>query len=636
MIAVIEFLIIVLIIASCITIKFKFKQENSIVITFLGITLLIYVLGLFNIMKYALFIVIILDIIGIAYIVYSTKKNIIKWSEIFSLTTVIYIFCVIILGIILKNTNFTQWDEFSHWGPNLKAMVANDLLWANNKWDGIHVVYQPLAGIIEYCFCKLNGSFSESIAYTAIDVAICTLLLPILKKLQYNFKDFIKAILFIFSIFCIIFICGFSLTSIYIDLILGIMFSIGMYIAIDEEEIENKILLFLILISMAELKTTGLLFDGIILIVLFLKKVIEPIIIDRRISKQTWANLGKIILILASILLAYASWNLYCKSNDRVLDKRHDNNFVSEIYIKEFIKAVFQYNCNNEKLKSISVNFYKALNEKDIISGFNIATCMKILTVLDIIMVIMYVKIKSSEEKKKVIIQGTAFNIGFVLYCLLLMATFMYAFTDAEGMSLASFERYMVTYFIAWIINVIGLFLGREAKKERDNVLITMLIIFLICLYGSNIETLVNPVNKNNSTIPEYIQEKADIVREKLKSSDKVYVIFQNPGYSADPFIFRYCISPIVMNLMDEYSLGELDSPEDTLTYNITEKEWEKKLIDENYDYVFIIRSDDEFKEMYKGAFDKNTNLNELEDKIFKVNKIDENNVKLVLYEGEK
>ena len=635
MITVIEFLLANLIIASCITIKFKFKQENSILMTFLSITLLIYILGLLNIMKYALYIVAILDILGIVYIIYSAIKHKVKWSEIFTLATVIYICVTIILGAILKNTNFTQWDEFSHWGPNLKAMVANDLLWSNNKWDGIHVVYQPLAGIIEYWFCKLNGGFSESISYIAINVAICTLLLPILKNLQYNFKDVIKAIVFVFSVYCIIFIFGFSLTSIYIDLILGIMFAIGMYVATNGKRIENKILLVLILIAMAELKTTGMLFDGIILIVLFFRKVIEPIITDKKITKQTWISFLKIILILAAILVSYTSWNIYCKKNDRVLDKRHDNNFVAEIDIKEFVKAVFQYNCNDEKLKSISISFYKALNDKEIISGFKTSTCIKILTVLDIIMIMMYVKSKQSEEKKNILIQGLAFNIGFVLYCLLLMVTFMFAFTDAEGMSLASFERYMATYFITWILNIIGLFF-EKTHKENNSSLTVIIIIGLICLYGSNIETLVHPVNKNNSSIPEYIQEKADIVKEVLNSNDKVYVIFQKPGYSADPFMFRYCISPIVMNLMDEYSLGKLESPKDTLTYNITEKEWEQKLIDENYDYVFILRSDEEFKETYKAAFDENTNFDELENKIFKINKIDNNNVKLVIYEGEK
>ena len=638
MIVVIEFLLAVLIIASCITIKFKFKQENSILITFLSACLLIYILGLFNIMIAALYIIAILDILGIIYIIYSAIKKQVKWSKICTLGTVIYIFVTILLGTLLKNTYFTQWDEFSHWGANLKAMVANDLLWSNNKWDGIHVVYQPLAGLIEYWFCKLNGGFSESVAYIAINVAICTLLLPILKNLKYNLKDCIKAILFVFTTFCLIYIFRFSLTSIYIDLILGIMFAIGMCVATYGKNIEDKVILILILLAMAELKTTGLLFDGIILIVLFIKKIMIPIINEKKITKQTWKNFLKIILILASILVAYVSWNTYCKVNDRVLDKRHDNNFVAEINIKEFVKAVLQYNCNDEKLQSISTSFYQALNDKEIISNFSFGTCIELLCVLDIIMIIMYFKEKDINKKKNILIQAISFNTGFIIYSLLLMATFMFAFTEAEGRSLASYERYMSTFFIAWVLNIIAIFLIKNEEKpdENEGLIAIIIIISLVCLYGSSILTLIQPINKNNSTIPVYIQEKASIVTSTLKSTDKVYVIFQDPGYSVDPFVFRYCISPIVMNLMDEYSLGELDSPEDKLTYNITEKEWERKLIDENYDYVFILKSNNEFVEIYKDAFEDGTNFDDIENKIFKVNKIDENDVTLTLYKGEK
>lgn len=638
MIVVMEFLLMILIIASCITIKFKFKQENSILITFLSITLLTYVLGLFNVMNLAFYIVIILDILGIGYILYSGIKKKIKWSELFTVGTVIYIFVSILLGIVLKNTYFTQWDEFSHWGSNLKAMVANDLLWSNNKWDGIHVVYQPLAGIIEYWFCKLNGGFSESVAYIGIDIAMCTLLLPMLRNLKYTIKDLVKGILFVFSIFCLICLFRFSLTSIYIDLLLGIMFAIGVYIAIHTKKLEDKILLILILIAMVELKTTGLLLDGIILMILFFKKVVTRIVKDKKITKKAWANLIKLILILVLLLVAYMSWSIYCKANDRVLDEKHDNNFITEINIKEFVKAIIQYNCNNEKLQAISSNFYQALNEKQIIFGLPVSTTIGILATLNIIMIGIYRKEEDKEEKENILVQILSFDIGFILYSFLLMATFMFAFTDREGRSLASFERYMSTFFIAWIVNVIAHFLRKVKtekveKGEKSSGLTAMLIIALIGLYGMNIQTLIHPIQKNNSAIPSYIQEKADIVTSTLKSEDKVYVIFQDCGYRVDPFVFRYCISPIVMNLMNEYNLGKLDPADNTLTYDITEQEWEQKLIDENYDYVFILRSDEEFKETYKEAFEKDTDFEQLDDKIFKVNKIDNNNVLLTLYQ---
>lgn len=640
MIVAIEFLIMVLIIASCITIKFKLKQENSILITFLSSVLLIYFLGLFDKMLISLYFLGVLDLLGVIYIIYSIIKKNVKLKEIFTLGTIIYIFVSVMLGILLKNTFFTDWDEFSHWGPNLKAMVANDLFWSNNKWDGIHVAYQPLAGLIEWWFCKLNGGFSESVAYLAMDIGIITLILPIFKNLKFKLQDIIKSILFLVCFLCFIYIFSFTLTSIYIDLILGVMFASGMYVAMIANSKEDNILIALILISMAELKTTGLLLAGIILIVLFLRKVLLPAIKEKKLGKIQWKNILILILMLVSILVAYKSWDMYCKSNNRVLDRRHDNNFISEINIKEFVKAVIQYHCTDEKLNSISRSFYNALNEKEIVHRLPCRTIVQILVVLDFVMIYAFVKERDKERRWQILIQGISFNVGFVLYCLLLMGTYMFAFTEVEGRGLFSLDRYMSTYFIAWIINIIAMFMSKKSYYEiedsrnitRNPSISALVIILLVGIYGSNIQNLVKPIEKNNSTIPAYIQEKANIVNSTLNSNDKVYVIFQDPGVTVDPFVFRYCISPIVMNLMDEYSLGELDGPNDTMTYNITADEWKEKLINENYDYVFILKTDDEFNETYKGLFEKETDFQNIENKIFKVNKTRNNDVELTLY----
>ena len=255
-------------------------------------------------------------------------------------------------------------------------------------------------------------------------------------------------------------------------------------------------------------------------------------------------------------------------------------------------------------------------------------------------MIYAFVKERDKERRWQILIQGISFNVGFVLYCLLLMGTYMFAFTEVEGRGLFSLDRYMSTYFIAWIINIIAIFMSKKSYYEiedsknitRNPSISALVIILLVGIYGSNIQNLVKPIEKNNSTIPAYIQEKANIVNSTLNSNDKVYVIFQDPGVTVDPFVFRYCISPIVMNLMDEYSLGELDGPNDTMTYNITADEWKEKLINENYDYVFILKTDDEFNETYKGLFEKETDFQNIENKIFKVNKTGNNDVELTLY----
>lgn len=628
MLVAIKFIILILILSSCLTVKFKFKQEYSLLITFLSIGLLLYLLGLFNIMKFGIYLILILAILGIVYLIYAACKKQIKLKEIFTIGTLLYILAIITVSLLLRNTYYKEWDEFSHWGSNLKAMVEYDVLWSSNLYDGVHVVYPPLAGIIEYFMCKLNGSFSEAVSYFAADTFIITLLIPILANLKYNLKDIIKGILTMFSVFCLIFIFGFKLTSIYIDLILAMLFAIGMFLSFKNEQIEDKILIPIILISLVVLKDTGLVLAGIILIQLGINRIVIPIIKNKKVDKQIIKQLIIIIAILLLIVGAYISWKIYCGANGKFLDYRHDTNSIAQINIKDFIKAVLQIRCPEGKLLDISNSFYSALNSQPIISNkYQCATAIQLLVVFDIIGVLLYTIVEDKNKKEKILILWITMNIGFILYCLLLMATYMFAFTEPEGRALASYERYMPTYFIAWATIIIAIIVVNMKK----NSLKTILIVALICLYGMNMHTFIEPTTKGYTTLTNEIVNEGEIILNNVELSDKVYIIYQQSN-GIEFHQLRYCISPIRTNLVCEWSLGEPTYEGFIWNYNISLEEFEKKLVDEDFEYVFVARSDENLTNKYGDVFAEDVDLKDLDNKLFKVEKIDDNNVILTNY----
>lgn len=360
-------LIIVISIASLITQKFKFKQESSIAITFLSIAIFLYIMGLFNLMKYAVYIIYAISIICLIYVIYCLIRKKVKLREIITPGVLLYIFVMFIMSFIVKDTYYYEWDEFSHWGANLKAMVQYDLFWSNNIYDGVHVVYTPIAGIVEYFFCKINGGFAEDVSYMAINAFIITLLLPICKNEKYNVKGFVKLILFWGFVYCAIKLCNFQLTSIYIDLLLGILFAVGMFLAFRLDGKEDKINLLLILITMPLLKDSGLLLLGIILMQLFFNKVILKIIEEKKITKEILKKCGIIVLILVIALGFYGTWKLYCNANERYLDDRHDKNAISEIDIKQYVKALLLIQTKDSKYVDIARSFYDNLNTGSVV-----------------------------------------------------------------------------------------------------------------------------------------------------------------------------------------------------------------------------------------------------------------------------
>lgn len=626
MLVAIKFIIIILSIASCFTIKFKFKQENSILITFLSIGLLLYILGLFNLMKLGIYIILISTIIALGYIIYSFYKKKVDIKEIFTVGSLLYIVALIVVSILLRNTYYKQWDEFSHWGSNLKAMVAYDVLWSSNLYDGVHVVYPPLAGIMEYFICKINGIFTESASYFAVNAFVITLLLPILRNLKYRFKDVMVGLLVVFSIFCLIFIFKFQLTSVYIDIILAMLFAIGLYITFKQNCLEDKILKFIILLSLVLLKDTGLVFAGIILMQLGIKDIFIPIMENRKINKEIWKEIAIIGLILLLIVFSYASWKIYCKANGKVLDYRHDTNSIAEINIPDFIKAVTQIGISEGKLFDISNSFYNRLNQTPLIDKYPFTTAIQLLVVLDIIGVVWYSTIKDKEEKQKILVFYIVMNIGFILYCLLLMATYMFAFTEQEGRGLASYERYMPTYFIAWVVALLGMLLKTQKHKLK-----IFVIVALICLYGMEIHTFIEPTIKGYTTLTNEIINEGEIILNSVENRDKVYIIYQQSN-GMEFHQLRYCISPIRTNLVCEWSLGEPTYEGFIWNYNISLEELKKKLIDEEFKYVFVARSDENLISKYGEIFAQDVDLLNLDNKLYEIKKIDSENIELVNY----
>ena len=618
--------------ATCITQKFKFKQESSVTIVFLSSALLLYIAGLFNLMKYAVYAIYVLSIISFIYIIYCVIKKKIKIREIFTPGIIIYIFVVMIMAFMVKDTYYYVWDEFSHWGSNLKAMVQYDLFWSNKIYDGVHVVYTPIAGIVEYFFCKINGGFAEDVSYMAINTFIITLLLPIIKCQKHNVKNYIKLILFWLLIYCSVKLLNFQISSIYIDLLLGILFTLGIILAFRVDGKEDKINLILTLIMMPLLKDSGLLLLGIILMELFFSKIVLKIIEERKITKQHLKVFGIIVLMLIIPLVFYGTWKIYCGVNGKVLDDRHDKNAISEINIVEYIKGILLLNTDNPKYKDISNSFYDALNGLEVAGGTDSrATAVKLVVLLDILGIILYLMNKNEEDKKKIATVIISLNIGFVLYCLLLLATFMFAFTETEGRALASYSRYMSTYFIAWVIITLGL----ASNSKIKNTILPIIIAILLCLYPINIANLMDTTSRKNlSGIDDEIRTEANIIQENVNLSDKVYIIYQNIGGGYEYHKLRYSISPIITNLMYEWSLGPKYYDTDIWNLDLTKEEFEKKLIDENFDYVFIAKIDKQFVDIYGSLinFDFTTkSYEELNNKLLKIEKINENEVILNL-----
>lgn len=511
------------------------------------------------------------------------------------------------------------------WGPNLKAMVSKDILWVNKQWDGIHIVYPPFAGIIEYFFCKLNGSYSEGVAYIAINTFMITSILPVFSNLKCKFSDIKKLIIYLGITIFIIILFGFQLNSIYVDLLLGIVFSNGLFLSFRLSNKEDKISLLLICICLPLIKDSGLLLVGIILLQLFIRYIIIEIIINKKIEKKVFYYLIVIFGILVITLVSYASWKIYCHTNGRQLDFRHDNNSISEFDIKEFIGVITLQETADNTLLDITTNFYLHLL-------YNAPT-LKVLAAFNIIGILFFIiNLKNILLNKKILASLFAMNIGFILYCLLLLATYTFAMSRTEGLTLASYTRYMGSFFIAWGLFFVSIFMHIDIDDNvlRTPIFITFCVYIIILVFIIYFQTKLYTYKTSD-----IIKNQTDIILKSVTPDKKVFIVYQE----TDGFSFhelRYNIAPIVTNLLFEWNLM---NQETSIGEIYTKEEFENKLILEDFDYVFLGRIDNRFVEQYKDLINleiTDTDYTQiLTNKLLKVKIVNEDHVLLELNKDE-
>ena len=521
--------LIMFILSNAIKVLFKIDKKYMVILSMALIGIPLYIFGFVGLLKYGLYFIYLLSFISCIYLIFCLIKKRIKFSDLFSPTIIYFILFSIITFFLVKGCKFTEWDEFSHWGTNLKFMFYNNQLWGSKLWEGVHEGYPPLAGIIEYFVLKLFGTYNESFAFFALDMFMLAIISPMLKA-SYKIHNIIKNILFILTLYMVIKIFGFGINSIYIDLPLAILFASSFYIAINIKDKEDKIVLGIVLFMLPILKDTGVIMGGIVLLYLFTNQIINSVK-DKKFDYKKYLPILYYFLIICA---AYLSWKVFCKINGTGIDFRHDSNAIATFNIIEYIKSLLLVTTG--KNQDIALSFYDFLNNGGVISRYPFQTIIQLIVAINIFALLMkHFNIIKGETTKSLLI---SLDVGIVLYILFMLMVYLFVMLEPEGRSLASFPRYINTYFIAWVIILISLCIKYKKK------ILPIFVCFIVCLYGTNIMIFAKPFNKNVDIVPKDDYKMFNSIKDYLNNDDKLFIVLQNnDGGLFHPL--RYLLSPI-------------------------------------------------------------------------------------------
>ena len=582
--------------------KYNKRIEDIIPITVFFVVLVIYIAGLFNVLRIGIYINIIITIIFLVLSLIELKKNQNKIKGIFSPSLLFWILIFIISYVFYEGRMLVEWDEFTHWGDVVKMMYNENIFNTDPLSISVAKTYPPNLSIFQYFFQVINRGYEEHYLFIAYQIFSYSLFLPFIKKIKWNETHKIIIVILIMLLSPIIVFNNFY-GSIYVDALLGMMFAYVLATIYVSKKYDKftliKVSLSLFVLTL--LKDVAVLFSficfGVITYDLFINKenFLKLKNINKDNIKQFTRNMFPSVIIFIIIISAYLSWKFNIILN---VDTLNSENIVS---VKSIINAIL--NVENSYLNRVVLNYVGTFSNIDIIGKYTIIEFSSILLLL---LILIHKKEKDKDKSRSII---TLLYIGEVLYAVVLLLLYMRMFSEYEATNLASFQRYIGIYLNTILFFAIYLiFYKNEENTKIGNKLI---LLFVFILTTSNVSSFVNGIYNNKVNIQNtiamrqpYIESANGVIdRTGENTKHKIYVVVQNSS-GIEKWILRYELRNFLNGYNDNHawSVGEKYNGEDIWTVNYSKSEFEDILYN-NYEYIYFYNVDQQFIEKYGDIF---------------------------------
>lgn len=581
------------------SIKFKKSIGKTFIISIMSIIFILYIFGLLSLLMWGVYFIKILIFIIFIYEIIYIKKN---WDYakkyIFNKDNLIFTLLFIMLIFIHYGRMLRSWDEFSHWGDVVKTMFTINDFSTSPKALSTFQSYPPAMSLFQYFWMKLGNDFIEYQLFISYQLVVISLFLPFISDIK-KISGKVISIIMLLLIPMITF--NNFYTAIYIDGILGIFFGYNILSIIFNKKYDYYFVinLFLSFFTLVLLKDVGLflvIINALILFIdiFFIKKKVKLNKINFKNSKKyLFILLGSVIVIV----FAKISWDYNIKLNGANIQ------FGTKISIKDVYNLLTLNNLGYKKI--VIENFINALYEKQLITGI---VGLSAITLSIILIILTYILIKKMHVTKK---YSYYIFTGLGVYIFGLLFLYCTKFSEYEATKLASFERYLSIYFLGIIFIITVLFINALNKKT------IMLLLVLLFIPYHNVFYIRKSVSESIGIRSPYMQAENKI-KSNISEEDKIYIISQNTtGF--DYWVLRYSLRPNVINSGYSWSIGEKYYKEDLWTLEINSDEWMNTLIEQNFDYVYIYKSDEAFVKQFGVLFNDTSKI--LSDSLFKLDK---------------
>lgn len=596
-------------------------------ISCLSITLVMYFISLFNFLQAVKIIIVIFAVIFSVIIIICFSKQYVNIAlrNLLSPSFLAFLCLTLLTYMVSNDVQFFQWDEFSHWGLTVKDMFYSKRLSVFPDSATWFKTYPPGMALWQYFFISWYSNWNDEVIVFAYNFFLILMIMPVFKKIQWENKSIKKFILrnllSIFIVFIIIYMIPYIYNNpwegtpwrcIYIDRAISYLFAYVLFTYFGNKNCSNFHWLSIALgyCVLCLLKSIGLFF-------IFMSLII--ILVDMCVEKKNGKR--KCLVFSSCSLIIYLSWNLVLKVNNvKQIWNANGTLSISSItslfagteeewrykLVKDFFQAIF----------SNTIQVYPGIIKISIIA-------MPVIWAFLYLFLYLFDKNHFILSKRSGISSFVLIFFGFIIYEISILFTDLYIIPRNEAVILPSFSRYSSNYILGVFCFLILFIIDTLIDKPIS---LSFLLLFMI---------LINPINqvyldlfyhdtaveKSYATtgFSDYI-ENEKYFSEILSSEDKVFIVSQ--GNSQGYYILTKQMVPAHVNPSVLESTNE----------NIQD-EWIKKIMEGNYSYVFINKSNEQFKEYLKPYIpEKYLHDNEL----LKVYKAQDNTIQFLQFNTEK
>lgn len=631
--------------------KLSVSQFLAPFITIAGITTVLYVFALLGFLKQGLFITTVaLLILGIlSFLNWPSKKPLEKLR--ISPPLLAWIVAFLIIAVYTTGTFFYKWDEFSYWGLIYRYLMRTNHL-PDLASNFLVTDYPPFTVLFQYFVGTLVKNAESSAYFAHILLAFSAIIAILPNKKWHDWKKYSA-----FLLLCVLSVFSMDLRfqSLYVDLILGLLFAVGLTSSVfnDDLSTERAVTIGLASVALILTKPLGLLFTVVCIGILYFDVLLKTYKITSIRDFFTYflkpIVKPQILLIFGLILLAAISWNIHSKQfNNTNVHLSFNSNQVSSsdiypgdpyYYLANLEKQEDVYNKNVNILNKpmqIDISLVDTLRvftvnipyrTKLIIQNFienisvnsfgtiKITTLTALLIILGVAL-LSHFTIPSMKRKGSRSFQiNLILSFGLVVYSFALLFAYIYYFPPISGIAAPSVNRYLSSYLLGWWLLIVCILHQQESIEtpifnvQAPSIISLALIAIMVLAIP-----LSTYIHTPNSIDPQRLEVNRiyKAVGGLFSSEDKVYDLWQvDTDQGLGFYMMRYYLSPIASNNFGwRLSENKNEDVKDGTLIEIDPNEWLKLLNDQNYTYVLVSTSDELFWNEYGMLFDTFENKN--------------------------